>query len=295
MRLRGMTLRVGGIVIDAWGGTWGGNGEGRSRGPADADRLLRMLLHAAERSGPGVGERVGELDLLEILAESEAESVLRARRLRDGLDAVVHLRPAATAAWRRSLEARRAAIIELQDPRLLPILAVGESPGGVVWCAREVAVGRGLVRWCRESAANLEGRLSLLGGLAAAIAGLHAAGVPHGELNEGSVLVHDQGGGPRLRVAPLQTIPTGIESRPLAEGVADPFIADLTAIAGLATRALAGDADPVEAPSARGVPLPWRIGRELRRLLPPATAGQGSVASLAAAISRRMGGEVASE
>lgn len=286
-------------MTDAWGETWGGNGGGPGRSPADADRLFRLLLRAAERAGPGVGERVGEFDLLETLAPGKMGRVMRARRTRDGHDALVHLLPAGSPRSRRLFEECQAAIAAVADPRLLPILEAGETPRGETWCACGLAIGRGMVRWCRESAARLETRLSLLGGLAAAIAGLHGAGVVHGELSEETVLVDDRDGRPRLRIAPWPTVNLATAAAGAEDGsgsVPEPYRQDLQAIAAIARRALADGDDPRDgATPERDATLPWRLGRELRRLLPQAAAGQGSAASLAAAFSRRLGGEVASE
>lgn len=286
-------------MIDSWRGM-GGESRGNGLGLPAADRIARSLLGAARSSGPGVGERLGEFDLLERLAVSSVEALFRAKSSSASGSAIVVLRRSGGDRWELQIEAELAAIAASGDPRLVPILATGRTPEQLPWCAFPAPMGRGIGRWCAESAASLETRLQLLGGFVAAVAALHAHGAPHGALCEESVFVDEQGARPRVRIAPRAVSASQVpdeDRRPTREPSSE---GDLRAISAISIAALSPPARS-RGPAPEGIAggdaasLPWRVGRELRRLLSLGERGEGTAALLASAFARRVGGEIDAE
>lgn len=278
----------------------GGEGRGIGLGLLAADRIARSLLGAAHAAGPGVGERLAEFELLECLEVSSAQTLYRASSSGEPGPVLVMLGESGEDRLQLETEAKRAAIAASGDPRLIPILATGRTREHRAWCAFPAPTGRGIGRWCEESAASLEIRLQLLGGFAAAVAALHAGGAPHGALCEESVFVDERGTKPRVRIAPcrVSASPAAEEERQRAfDRVAEEDLRAIAAIsiAALAARPRSSGAEAGGASKPDAGSLPWRVGRELRRLLSLGERRQGRVALLAAAFARRVGDEIAAE
>ena len=143
------------------------------------------------------GRRVGNFELVEMIAAGGMSVVYRGRRA-DGAfdqDVAVKLFSAAhldsTALQRFDAERRIAATLE--HPGIARVIDGGTMDDGTPYLAMELVRGEPVDRWCERNSADLATRLRLVRDTCEALAHAHGVGIVHRDLKSSNILVDETG------------------------------------------------------------------------------------------------------
>lgn len=142
------------------------------------------------------GERIGPYLVQTELGAGAVGRVYRAadpRLDRSVALKLVHHPGVSSARVRREAQA----LARLSHPNVVTVLAAGDSRAGP-WIAMELVEGWTLDRWTHVHAPDLAARAAALRDAAVGLHAVHAAGIVHGDLKPGNILIGQDG---RVRVA----------------------------------------------------------------------------------------------
>ena len=179
---------------------------------------LERLLHAAEaddgllrdETAPGIdhaageaqegeaaGQRVGPIELREVLGSGGMGIVWRAERVDGGFKQEVALKLVRGSATISGVAQRflreRQILARLEHPGIARLLDGGVDAQGQPWFALELVTGQALLDHCREQRLSLRDRLALFEQIAAAVDYAHRHLLVHRDIKPANVLVTGDG------------------------------------------------------------------------------------------------------
>jgi serine/threonine protein kinase len=97
-------------------------------------------------------------------------------------------------------DARARAMATITHPGIVRLLEAGVTPAGDYGLVHDFAEGVSVARYCAVTNATAQQRAAMMTAAGHALAAAHAAGVPHGRISPGAIVVHGDPTAPRVRL-----------------------------------------------------------------------------------------------
>jgi serine/threonine protein kinase len=142
------------------------------------------------------GTRLGPYEILTLVGSGGMGEVYRARDTRLARDVALKILPAEMSdapSRRQNLEQEARAVARLNDPHICTLHDIGATPSGVVYLVMEYIEGKTLCSLIERGPLDFHHLVNIGAQVADALAVAHGAGIIHGDIKPGNIMLTARG------------------------------------------------------------------------------------------------------
>jgi serine/threonine protein kinase/class 3 adenylate cyclase len=142
------------------------------------------------------GTRLGPYEILTLVGSGGMGEVYRARDTRLARDVALKMLPAEMSdapARRQNLEQEARAVARLNDPHICTLHDIGATPSGVIYLVMEYIEGKTLCSLIERGPLDFHQLVNIGAQVADALAVAHGAGIVHGDIKPGNIMLTARG------------------------------------------------------------------------------------------------------